>query len=152
MNSLLERLVNFLQRRLVPCATSVQEQDADGFYVRLSGDLEPEPLRQAPGRPTAAAGGHTARTAPPKPPRCRTVNPVQTAFPSNWSTTRGRPDYEPGAKRSSMVDGYAMEPTLAVQYRRSLKPSATRPPTPFVESTAAAQHMSPGRRCCEVRV
>lgn len=151
MNSLFERLLSFLQRRL-PCVTSIQEQDGDGFYVRLSGDLEPEPTAQTSGRPTDAAGRLTVRTAPPKPPRFRTVNPMQTAFPSNWSTARGRPDYALRAKRSSMVDGSATQPPLAVQNRRLLKPSATRPPTPFVESVAAAEHLAPGRRCCQLRV
>lgn len=76
---------------------AVQEQDADvtGFYVRLSGDLEPEPPEQTSSGSTRNAAVPAARTAlaPAKPPRLRTVKPVPTAFPSNWSSRRGRPDY-----------------------------------------------------------
>ncbi|KAL1437819.1 hypothetical protein MTO96_048518 [Rhipicephalus appendiculatus] len=138
MNSLLERLLNFLQRRL-PCVTSIQEQDPDGSYVRLSGNLEPEPTRQAPGRPTTEGPPHRQDSSAAK--------------------TSALPNREPRANRLSVQLEHDTWPArlriqspLAVQHRRLLKPSATRPPTPFVESAAAAQHLAPGRRCCEVRV
>lgn len=159
MSSLFERVLNFLQRRL-PCVTAVQEQDADvtGFYVRLSGDLdpEPEPPEQISACSTRNAAVPAARTslAPPKPPRLRTMNPVQTAFPSNWSSRRGRPDYALRASAPYTKAGSSQALAEApVQRRRLLKPTSARPPTPFVELQPAVapgreqRALSPGLRC-----
>ncbi|XP_050046087.1 uncharacterized protein [Dermacentor andersoni] len=172
MSSLFERVLNFLQRRL-PCVMAVQEQDADvtGFYVRLSGDLEPEPPEQTSSGSTRNAAVPAARTAlaPAKPPRLRTVKPVPTAFPSNWSSRRGRPDYAlsepkflptdrgprksaPYTKAASAMQSSQLLAEAPVQRRRLLKPSSARPPTPFVELQPAVpsqfQHraLSPGLR------
>ncbi|KAH6937939.1 hypothetical protein HPB50_005451 [Hyalomma asiaticum] len=73
---------------------AAQEEDADAtsFYIRLSGDLDPEPAIEASACPAGVPAVRTA-LAPPKPPHIRTAKPVQAAFPSNWSSTRGRPDH-----------------------------------------------------------
>ncbi|KAK8776830.1 hypothetical protein V5799_029825 [Amblyomma americanum] len=128
------------------CVTARHERDVDvsGFYVRFSDDLDPKPeLHERPAAYTTGGSSSvsgSSAVAPPKPPRRRYVPAAvapPTAFPLNWSSSRGRPDYTHRFRRSDPGPAPECAETpsqIAAEVPRRLLKVSTRPPTPFAPS------------------
>lgn len=147
MNFLAERMREFCHCRL-SCVGASRERDVDNYYVPFSGGLDLEHTGQPLASPRV---GHSARSGavpPPKPPR-RIARTAETPFASNWSSSRGRPDYSfRRGPEGGSVAATGQPSGGAARPRRSLMPAATRPPTPCVGPTASVKM----RRCSELRV
>lgn len=153
MNFLAERMRECCHCRL-SCVAANRERDADYYYVPFPGGLDLEHTEPPLSATTSLAPphlGHLARSKavpPPKPPR-RNRRTVETPFASNWSSTRGRPDYSfRRAPGGGLVAATGQPSGGATRSRRLLMPTAARPPTPCV---GAATSVSMGR-CSELRV